>query len=78
VQTTDGTTVKVHSGSSAKIVRSAAAGVRGIYPGDRVVVQGPKRSSGTISATQITASAQSATGAGGGGAALFGGGPPGG
>jgi hypothetical protein len=41
-----------------------------------VIVQGAKKSSGTISATQITASAQSA--AGGGAAALFGAGPPGG
>jgi hypothetical protein len=76
VRTTDGTTVKVHPGSSAKINRTAAAGAKGIYPGDRVIVQGSKHSSGTISATQITASAQSATG--GGAAALFGAGPPGG
>jgi hypothetical protein len=76
VRTQDGTTVKVHPGSSAKITRSAAASAKGIYPGDRVIVQGSKKSSGTISATQITATASSAQG--GGAAALFGAGPPGG
>jgi hypothetical protein len=76
VRTQDGTTIKVHPGSSAKVTRNAAASPKGIYPGDRVIVQGSKKSSGTISATQITATAASAQG--GGAAALFGAAPPGG
>ena len=58
-----------------KVTRTAGTSLKGIYPGDTVIVQGSKHSDGSITASQIRATAK---GASGGGAALFGGAPPGG
>lgn len=73
VESGDGTTVEVRTDDDAKVIRTAAASVRGIYPGDTVVVQGKAAASGTVTASQIIATSASA---GDGLAGLLGGGPP--
>jgi hypothetical protein len=67
--TQNGTTVKVRTTAATKVTRTGVSKVGAVHPGDTVVVQGTKRSDGTVAATQIRATAK---GAGGGGA--FGGG----
>jgi hypothetical protein len=76
VTSPDGTTISVKTNAQSKVTRNAAASVKGIYPGDSVVVQGTKDKDGNIVATQITATSKSAaaSGAGGGGFGRFGGG----
>jgi Domain of unknown function (DUF5666) len=71
VKDSDGNTVKVKTTSHSKINRTASTSAGAIHPGDTVIVQGTKSSSGTITATQINATA---SGAAGGLAGLFGGG----
>jgi hypothetical protein len=61
--------VRVKTTSHSKINRTAATTADAIHPGDTVIVQGTKSSSGTITATQINATASGATG---GLAGLFG------
>lgn len=79
VEDADGTTVRVKTNAQSKVTRTAAASVRGVYPGDTVVVQGTKDKSGDLVATQITATSKTAAAAGGGLRQAFGGGaPPGG
>ena len=80
VQDADGTTVRVKTNAQSKVTRTATASVRGIYPGDTVVVQGTKDADGTLVATEITATSKSAAAAGGGGLrrAFGGGARPGG
>ena len=76
VKDSDGTTIRVKTTSHSKINRTASASAGAIHPGDTVVVQGTKSSSGTVTATQINATSSAAAG---GLAGLFGGGggPPG-
>ena len=76
VKDSDGNTIRVKTTSHSKINRTASASAGAIHPGDTVVVQGTKSSSGTITATQINATSSAAAG---GLAGLFGGGggPPG-
>ncbi len=64
VKTSDGTVVRVKAGDTATITRNAAASAKGIYPGDSVVVQGKTATSGTVTASQVTAVASSAAGTG--------------
>jgi hypothetical protein len=71
VKDSDGNTIRVRTTSHSKINRTATASVGAIHPGDSVVVQGTKSSSGTITATQINATSSSAAS---GLAGLFGGG----
>jgi hypothetical protein len=71
VKDSDGTTVRVKTSSHPKINRTATASAGAIHPGDTVIVQGTKSSSGTITATQINATSSSAAS---GLAGLFGGG----
>jgi hypothetical protein len=71
VKDSDGNTLRVKTTSHSKINRTATAGVGAIHPGDTVVVQGTKSSSGTITATQINATSSAAAS---GLAGLFGGG----
>jgi hypothetical protein len=71
VKDSDGNLVRVKTTSHSKINRIASSSAGAIHPGDTVIVQGSKSSSGTITATQIQASAAGATG---GLAGLFGGG----
>jgi hypothetical protein len=70
VKDSDGTTIRVTTTSHSKINRTATAGAGAIHPGDTVVVQGTKSSSGTITATQINATSSAAAS---GLAGLFGG-----
>jgi hypothetical protein len=71
VKDANGDTVKVKTTSHSKISRTASTSAGAIHPGDTVIVQGKKSSSGTITATQVNATAAGATGGLG---ALFGGG----
>jgi hypothetical protein len=71
VKDSDGNTVRVKTTSHSKINRTATTSAGAIHPGDTVIVQGTKSSSGTITATQINATASGATS---GLAGLFGGG----
>ena len=71
VKDSDGNLVRVKTTSHSKINRTASATPGAIHPGDTVIVQGNKSSSGTITATQIQATSSSATS---GLAGLFGGG----
>jgi hypothetical protein len=84
VKDSDGTTIRVTTTSHSKINRTATASAGAIHPGDTVVVQGTKSSSGTITATQINATSSAAASGlaglfgGGGGLRGFGGGGAGG
>jgi hypothetical protein len=84
VKDSDGTTIRVTTTSHSKINRTATASAGAIHPGDTVVVQGTKSSSGTITATQINATSSAAASGlaglfgGGGGLRGFGGGGGGG
>jgi hypothetical protein len=71
VKDSDGNTIRVKTNSHSKINRTASTTPGAIHPGDTVIVQGSKSSSGTITATQIQATAAGATS---GLAGLFGGG----
>lgn len=65
VQTADGNTVRVKLGANAKVIRTASSNVKRIHPGDTVVVQGAKRQTGTITATQVNATSATAASSGG-------------
>ncbi len=84
VKDSDGNTVRVKTTSHSKINRTASTTSGAIHPGDTVIVQGKKSSGGTITATQINATASGAVSGlaglfgGGGGRAFGGGGGPGG
>jgi hypothetical protein len=83
VKDADGNTIKVKTTSHSKINRTADSSVGAIHPGDTVLVQGTKSSSGTVTASQITATAAGVSGGlfggfGAGGGAAPGGGAPGG
>jgi hypothetical protein len=69
VKDSNGDTVRVKTTSHSKINRTASTSAGAIHPGDTVIVQGTKSSSGTITATQVNATASRATGGLG---ALFG------
>jgi hypothetical protein len=71
VVSSDGTTVKVKTTDNSKVTRNASASVGSVHPGDTVVVQGSKASSGTVTASSITATAKGVSAFGG-----FGGGAP--
>jgi hypothetical protein len=73
VRSSSGTTLRVTT-AHAKVTRTAGTSVNGVYPGDTVIIQGTTHANGSISATQIRATAKGAGGAGGFG----GGGGPGG
>ena len=57
VTDSNGNTIKVKTTSNSKITRSATASSGAIHPGDSVVIQGSKSSSGVVTATQISATA---------------------
>jgi hypothetical protein len=75
VSATGGNTIRVRTNKNSKVTRTAVSKVGAIHPGDTVVVQGSTASSGTVTATRITATASNAAG---GLAGLFGGGGGGG
>jgi hypothetical protein len=60
----NGDTVRVKTRKSSKVTRNAVSAVGAIHPGDTVIVQGTKASSGTVTATSIAATAKNAAGAG--------------
>jgi hypothetical protein len=75
VKNSDGTVIKVKTGSSSTITRNAKTSAGAIHPGDTVVVQGSTAKSGTVTASRITAtSATAAASRGGFGGGGFGGG----
>lgn len=57
VETSDGTTVAVRVGSTAKVQRLSHSSVGGVHPGDTVVVSGSARSDGSVRATDVQAAA---------------------
>jgi hypothetical protein len=65
----NGNTIRVKTTGSSKVTRTAVSKAADVHPGDTVIVQGSKSSSGTLTATSITATAKNATG---GVAGLFG------
>jgi hypothetical protein len=69
VKDANGNTIRVKTTSNSKITRTAVSTAGDVHPGDTVVVQGTKSSSGTVTATSITATAKNAAG---GVAGLFG------
>jgi hypothetical protein len=73
VTDSSGATIRVKTTSNSKIARTAVAKVAAVHPGDTVIVQGAKSSSGTVTATSVTATARNATS---GLAPRFGGGGP--
>jgi hypothetical protein len=78
VKTSDGTVVKVRTTANSKITRNATSSARRLHPGDTVVVEGATSSSGTVRATQITATAAGAGRGGFLGGGGFAGAAPGG
>lgn len=71
VKDSDGNVIRVKTTSNSKVNRTASTTAGAIHPGDTVIVQGTKHSNGTVTATQINATA---SGVSGGLASLFGGG----
>jgi hypothetical protein len=79
VKDSDGNLVKVKTNSHSKINRTASTSAGAIHPGDTVIVQGSTAKDGTVTASQIQATAAGATGGlgrlfGGGGGGFGGGG----
>jgi hypothetical protein len=76
VKNSDGTVIKVKTGSSSTINRTAKVSAGAIHPGDTVVVQGSTSKSGTVTASRVTATSSTAAAARGGfpGGGGFGGG----
>ncbi len=71
VTTSEGNTVKVTTSASSTVTKTVKADVKGIHPGETVIVTGSAGAGGTVSAESIRVSE---AGAGGGLSALFGGG----
>jgi hypothetical protein len=61
VTDSSGATIRIKTTSSSKIARTAVSKVGQVHPGDTVIVQGAKSSSGTVTATSVTATAKNAT-----------------
>jgi len=80
VTDSSGATVKVKTNGNSKVTRTAKGKVSGVHPGDTVVITGSTNANGTVTATQITATASgvSTGGFGGGGGGFPGGGGTGG
>jgi hypothetical protein len=68
VTTTEGNTVKVTTTAGSSVTKTVKATVRGIHPGETVIVTGTAKANGTVSAESIRVGA----GAGGGLGALLG------
>jgi hypothetical protein len=83
VKDSDGNLIRVKTTSHSKINRTASTTPGAIHPGDTVIVQGTTAKDGTVTATQVQASAAGATsglgrlfGGFGGGGGQGGGAPP--
>jgi Domain of unknown function (DUF5666) len=70
---TTGNTVKVTLSSSTKLTKSLGVSKSALHPGDSVVIQGVKNSSGTLVATSVSDSGARTTGGGSTGASSAGG-----
>jgi hypothetical protein len=75
---TTGNTVKVTLSSSTKLTKSLGVSKSALHPGDSVVIQGVKNSSGTLVATTVSDSGTRTTGGGSTGASSTGAGSAGG
>jgi len=78
VTDSSGATVKVKTNGNSKVTRTAKGKVSGVHPGDTVVITGSTNANGTVTATQITATASGVSTGGFGGGGTGGGGFPGG
>jgi hypothetical protein len=81
VTTPQGNTVRVKVPNGESVSRSVTTSVHAIHPGDSVVIQGSRGSSGRITASSVRATQASSSGSGSGSSALgqlFGGGGTGG
>jgi len=74
VKDADGNLVKLKTTSHSKINRTASTSSGAIHPGDTVIVQGTTAKDGTLTATQVNATAAGATSGLGGLLGAFGGG----
>jgi hypothetical protein len=57
----DGTTIRVKTNANSKVTRTAKSRPSAIHPGDTVIVEGTTSDSGTVTASQIVATASNAT-----------------
>jgi hypothetical protein len=57
VKDSDGNTIKVKIKSSSDVTRTASTDSKHVQPGDAVVVQGAANTNGTVTATAVTATA---------------------
>jgi len=71
VTNTEGNTVKVTTSAGSTVSKTVESDVKGIHPGETVIVMGANGANGSISAESIRVSK---AGSGGGLGALFGGG----
>jgi len=78
VTDSSGATVKVKTNGNSKVTRTARGKVASVHPGDTVVITGSTNANGTVTATQITATADGVSAGGFGGGAGGAGGFPGG
>jgi hypothetical protein len=76
VESPEGNTVKVTTSAGSTVTKTVPSSVKGIHPGETVVVQGTANSSGTVAASSISVGGTGGLGRGLG--ALFGGGGTGG
>ena len=74
VQTTAGDIVQVATSAGTKVTVSSTVPVKDLQPGETVIVQGSKNSSGAIAATSISQTSLGGFGGGGGAGAGAGGG----
>jgi hypothetical protein len=61
VTDSSGNTIRVKTNGSSKVTRTATSKATEVHPGDTVIVQGTRSSSGTVTAASITATAKNAT-----------------
>jgi hypothetical protein len=71
VESAEGNTVKVTTSAGSTITKTVTSSVKGIHPGETVVVQGAANSNGTVAASSISVGGAGGLGRGLGG--LFGG-----
>jgi hypothetical protein len=63
VTTAEGNTVKVTSSPASTVTKTVKSTVKGIHPGETVIVTGPQNANGAVSAETIRVSSGAATGA---------------
>ena len=68
----EGNTVKVSAPEGTKVTKTVSTDVRGIHPGDTVIVRGTQNKNGSVSASSITVSSAGASATGSGGSSTSG------